>query len=275
MRYKGKYSLNENLYKGSGFGLITENKGFEFESNIDAAVGTKMNKLGGSGKTDFEHAQSGVGVECKLSGQVALTNSGLSNADFKHVTYTKGQGVTFEFATPDESKPEQEYFALFVQKMNEAEGMFSNLNNLCDLINSNSIQLLGLGRPKIDAREARAAWGDGKMDWGMAASNPQDAITNLANKLTDKGERTMYVISGTGDPADIAGAKVFRTTDADPLNLGCDIMPAQRIGYRMRFAMKPSMKNAAATIQVDASGKVTGNGATVQQLANATTGVTA
>jgi len=281
MKYKGKYSLTENLFHNRGLRLVTEssdpldgtgNKGFEFEDNVFKAHGQDLKKLGGSGLTDFVHIKSGVGVECKLSGKVALTNEGLDNASFKHLTFTKGVGYSFEFATPDDNSANQQFFAYAVKKMNTEKLFFAENDALCTKMGKAEIKLLGSGRDRPTRAQTDKDQG-GVLDsynFGIEALNPQEAVTNLKNKLTDDGKATAYVICGNGNPKDVNGAEVFRVDAADPLGLECPILTVPRITYQMRW--KPGKKTDPRyfQVQVNSSGKGEEQGCSIAELCAAT-----
>ena len=276
MKYRGKYSLTEN-FAGRGFGLLKEitdpldgsgNQGIDFENNVGKAHSKHLKQLGGPGQTDFVHIQSGVGVECKLSGNVALTNEGLDNASFKHFTFTKGSGYSYEFNTPDETSANQTFFEYAVNKMNREQLFWTENSALCDKMGKNSIKLLGAGRdrPPRDATDPDKGGVLETYNFGIRALDPQEAVTNLKNKKTDKGVNTAYVITGNGNPTDVAGAQVFRVDEEDPLNLGCPILSVPTVTYQMRWKPGDTTAPRYFQIQVNASGKVDQTGSTIAQL---------
>ena len=106
MRYKGKYNLQENLYEGSGFGLLTEaagQRGRDYEKNVVAALQAKPNWAGtnlNSGVAwDVNLVKTGGGTgktELKLDDKAAMGN--IKNAGITDLSWnskTKEWNVTF------------------------------------------------------------------------------------------------------------------------------------------------------------------------------------
>lgn len=233
MKYKGKYSLRENLFFGRGQGLLKEGaESAAFENKIKAELG------GGSasGRINYDAGKSiGHGVEVKYGQAVQgglLKHSSQTSSSFSALEYTKGGGLSYTLS--DTEHPQFSLQGIVMEDFKEQLKANSTTADFwCDEYNDGAPWDLFTWKESThcDAQGNDAVKGDpgaqGRAGHGKAKMKEQGLTpsTRWASRaLSSDEQNAIYRARGAvymveGNPAD--GSCYLYHFGEDPLKTGC------------------------------------------------------
>jgi len=262
MKYKGKYSLNENLLKGRGFGiLIAEGaESTEFENKIKAQLG------GGSaaGRINYDAGKGiGHGVEVKYGQAVQgglLKHSSPTSSSFSAMTYTKGGNLVYTLA--DTEHPQFSLQEIVMKDFAEQLKADSTVADFwCDLYSEGDTWDLFTWRESTHcdadgneaAKNVEGAQGRANHGLNLMQSQGMAPSTRWASRvLSAEEQNAIYRARGAvymveGNPSD--GSCYLYHFGEDPLKAGCPEYDSGVIATEMKVKGWPNKFSIAFQTQ--------------------------